>query len=112
MKETYTEHAELFKALSDGNRLMILEMLTEGELCACRILEKFKITQPTLSHHMKILCGCGLVNGRKMGKWTFYSINKTTGKTAVRLLKELTTVTKKSGIKKICGADNCDDDCL
>jgi ArsR family transcriptional regulator len=73
--ERYTESAKLFKALSDPNRLMIVDMLSCGELCACVILEKFKITQPTLSHHMKSLCECGLVHSRKEGKWVFYSLN-------------------------------------
>ena len=49
--------AEVFKALSDANRLKILSMLSSGEICACRILEALDITQPTLSHHMKILSG-------------------------------------------------------
>ena len=75
MTNIYEEHSKLFKALSDPNRLMIIDMLSCGELCACVILEKFNITQPTLSHHMKILCDCGLVNGRKEGKWTYYSLN-------------------------------------
>ena len=76
MNEEYTQNAELFKALSDKNRLMIVDMISCGELCACKILEKFNITQPTLSHHMKILCDCGLVDGRKDGKWTYYSLNE------------------------------------
>lgn len=63
------------KALSDVNRLQIIELLSEGEKCACKLLEKFNITQPTLSHHMKILCECGLVNAKKEGKWSHYSIN-------------------------------------
>jgi len=71
----YEETAELFKALSDPNRLMIAEMLSHGELCACRILERFRITQPTLSHHMKTLCSCGLVFWRKEGRWTYYTLN-------------------------------------
>ncbi len=75
MYHKYSEHVGLFKALADTNRLMIMDMLSCGELCACRILEKFPITQPTLSHHMKILCGCGLVIGRKEGKWMYYSLN-------------------------------------
>jgi len=75
MNEKYTEKVVLFKALSDTNRLMIVDMLSCGELCACKILEKFNITQPTLSHHMKILCDCGLVNGRKEGKWMYYSLD-------------------------------------
>ena len=45
------------------------------EKCACELLEKFRITQPTLSHHMKILSDCELVQSRKDGKWTFYEIN-------------------------------------
>jgi len=44
----YKENALLFKALSDPNRLMIVDMLSCGELCACIILEKFRITQPTI----------------------------------------------------------------
>ena len=52
------------KALGDSNRLRIVRALLEGEMCACRLLEQFSITQPTLSHHMKVLCDCGLVNVR------------------------------------------------
>ncbi|HHV11041.1 MAG TPA: helix-turn-helix transcriptional regulator [Clostridiales bacterium] len=75
MNDKYTENVGLFKALSDTNRLMIVDILSCGELCACKLLEKFNITQPTLSHHMKILCDCGLVCGRKEGKWMYYSLN-------------------------------------
>ena len=92
MENIYTQHVGLFKALADTNRLMIMEMLTRGELCACEILEKFNITQPTLSHHMKILCDCGLVNGRREGKWTHYSISAEGSEKAVQLLRQLTTV--------------------
>ena len=63
------------KALGDSNRLRIVVPLLEGEMCACRLLEQFSITQPTLSHHMKVLCDCGLVNVRKEGKWSHYSLN-------------------------------------
>jgi ArsR family transcriptional regulator len=74
-KKIYTQNINCFKALSDENRLVIIDMLSCGELCACEILEKLRITQPTLSHHMKILCSCGLVNARKEGKWIYYSLN-------------------------------------
>lgn len=70
--------ALICKALGDSNRLQIVEMLSEGEKCACKLLEKFEITQPTLSHHMKILCDCGLVEARKEGKWSHYSLNEET----------------------------------
>ncbi len=76
MKYDFPEYALLMKALSDETRLRILHMLTEGELCACRILEEFKITQPTLSHHMKTLKARGLVRSRKDGAWTKYTLNE------------------------------------
>ena len=66
--------AVICKALGDSNRLQIVNMLSEDEKCGCKLLEAFDITQPTLSHHMKILCDCGLVNDRKEGKWHHYSI--------------------------------------
>ena len=68
------EVACIFKALSDENRIRILKMLHSGEKCACKLLEELNISQPTLSHHMKILCDAGIVNGRKEGKWTHYSM--------------------------------------
>ena len=68
--------AAMFKAFADENRIQILELLRDGERCACMLLEEMKITQPTLSHHMKILCDAGVVVGRKEGKWMHYSISE------------------------------------
>ena len=67
--------ALICRALGDSNRLKIVRMLSDGEKCACKLLETFEITQPTLSHHMKILCDCGLVNTQKVGKWSHYSLS-------------------------------------
>ncbi len=50
MEEKYIQNAKILKALSDPKRLRIVDMLSCGELCACKILEKFHITQPTLSY--------------------------------------------------------------
>ncbi len=69
------EISQICKALGDENRLKIITLLTNGEKCGCELLEEFKITQPTLSHHMKILSDCQLVKSRKDGKMTFYEIN-------------------------------------
>ena len=66
--------AIVFKALGDENRIRILKLLRSGEKCACKLLEELNISQPTLSHHMKILCDSGLITGRKEGKWMHYSI--------------------------------------
>ncbi|NMC56739.1 MAG: helix-turn-helix transcriptional regulator [Eubacteriaceae bacterium] len=75
----YKEYANIFKALSDETRLKIIEMLKDGEeKCACDLLENFKITQPTLSYHMKMLSDCGLVNARRDGAWMRYTLNKDT----------------------------------
>ena len=68
--------AAIFKAFCDENRIKILQLLIDGEKCACRLLEAMNITQPTLSHHMKTLLDSGIVNGRKEGKWMHYSISK------------------------------------
>ena len=67
--------AVMCKAIGDNNRLQIIQMLSDGEKCGCKLLEAFDIKQPTLSHHMKILCECGLVNDRKEGKLHYYSLN-------------------------------------
>ena len=72
---TREEVATICKAMSDTNRLRILEMLTQGEKCGCNLLEELQVTQPTLSHHMKVLSDCGLVNSYKDGKLHHYSIN-------------------------------------
>ena len=90
MASEYAETAKVFKALCDENRLQILGMLRSGEKCACRLLEALQIGQPTLSHHMKILCESGVVKGRKEGKWTHYSIDEEGKERAVQLLKEIT----------------------
>ena len=67
--------AMIFKAFCDENRIKIIKMLRSGEKCACKLLEEIDVSQPTLSHHMKILCDAGIVNGRKEGKWMHYSIS-------------------------------------
>ncbi len=71
----YKSYAALFKALGDETRLKIFKMLSVGERCACHLLDDFAISQSTLSYHMKILCDCGLVNGRRDGIWMRYTIN-------------------------------------
>ncbi len=76
MKLGYAESSLAFRALSDETRLRTLNMLSSGELCACEILESFRITQPTLSYHMNILCDAGLVSARRDGAWVRYSLNR------------------------------------
>jgi ArsR family transcriptional regulator len=87
------DNARVFKAFCDENRLTILEILQSGEKCACVLLEKLEISQPTLSHHMKILVDSGIVAARKEGRWMYYSVNRESGRSAAEFLRELTTVT-------------------
>lgn len=72
----YSEFAPIFKALSDEKRLKIIDMLSHGSLCACKILEQFNFSQPALSQHMKVLVNCGLVSGVRVGNWMHYSLVK------------------------------------
>ena len=104
MSENYLEYTLIFKALSDINRLKIIDMLSCGELCACVILEKFNITQPTLSHHMKYLCESGLINSRKAGKWTFYSLNEKKVHDLRAFLEKVTTLKEDC----ICNEIQCE----
>lgn len=76
MGTIYEENSKILKAVSDANRLKILDILSCGEKCACEILEGFNFTQPTLSHHMKVLIDCGLVEYRREGIWNYYKLNK------------------------------------
>ena len=85
------EQAKLFKAFCDINRLTILGLLQTGEKCAYKLLEELNIGQPTLSHHMKILCDAEIVIGRKEGKWTYYSFNPKGVAHAKELLNQITT---------------------
>ena len=69
--------AAIFKAFCDENRIRIIKLLRSGEKCACKLLEEINVTQPTLSHHMKILCGAGNGCGGQKGKnATLYFIKK------------------------------------
>jgi len=89
---TIEDKIEILKALSDKNRLLILDMLSCGELCACDIMDTLNLTQPTISHHMKALQKCELVEGRKEGKWVFYSINMEKVDELQQFIKNLTSI--------------------
>lgn len=92
MTSIYNDTVKVFKAFCDENRLKILEQLRTGEKCACKLLDELHITQPTLSHHMKLLCDADIVQGRKEGKWVHYSIDQEGAKRAQEILKQLVTL--------------------
>lgn len=94
--------AAIFKAFCDENRVRIIKMLRSGEKCGCKLLEEIHVTQPTLSHHMKILCNSGVVVGRKEGKWTHYSISEEGAAQAKECLRQLTTLDEEYENKPCC----------
>lgn len=65
----------MLKAIGEPVRMQILDILSQGEMCACDILQNLPISQPTLSHHMKALTAAGWVNAHKKATWMYYSVN-------------------------------------
>lgn len=76
MSVDYENISKKLKVISDPKRLRIIDILSCDQLCACEILEKFNISQPTLSHDMRKLEEVGLVTSWKEGKNTYYSLDK------------------------------------
>jgi ArsR family transcriptional regulator len=68
--------ANLFKALGDPTRLEILGLLAsaQGEICVCDIETNFRLSQPTVSHHLRILRESGLVRWERRGTWVYYAL--------------------------------------
>ncbi len=69
--------AKGFTALADPARLRVLSMLAAaptGEVCVCEFVEPLGKSQPTVSHHLKILADAGLVSGERRGRWVWYSL--------------------------------------
>jgi ArsR family transcriptional regulator len=103
MEEIYTNLSQTLKALSDPKRLKITDMLSCGEICACQILDYFQVTQPTLSHDMKVLMDAGIVKSRREGKNIYYSLDE---KNLEKLSQSLTRIfTKKEHC--VCEDLNC-----
>ncbi|MBR3020668.1 MAG: helix-turn-helix transcriptional regulator [Clostridia bacterium] len=89
MEEQYVKMAKVFKALSDPKRVQIVDVLSGGEVCGCALLEHFHITQPTLSHDMKLLIESGIVQSRRDGQRTLYSLNMEAVKRMQDRLKQM-----------------------
>jgi DNA-binding transcriptional ArsR family regulator len=77
-KESALRKGKFFKALADTTRLRILGLLAVREMCVCEVMVALDLTQPTASHHLRILENVGLVKDRKEGKWVFYSLHDPT----------------------------------
>ena len=102
MSTIYEEDAKVFKALCDEKRLNILELLRDGEKCACVLTELTGIKQTALSYHMKVLLESKIVVSNQIGKWVHYSISEEGSRDAISLLTKLTTVTNSHNIENNC----------
>lgn len=73
--EGFKGEATAFKAFCSEYRLQVLAQLRRGERCACDLLESVDVSQPNLSHHMRVLRDAGVVRARQEGRWTYYSLD-------------------------------------
>ncbi len=72
--ETMRSTLRITKALSDIQRLRILMLLRKGELCVCQIIAVLGLAPSTVSKHLSVLNGAGLVDSRKDGRWAYYRL--------------------------------------
>ncbi len=75
-EEAINSETRIFKALADPNRLKILKLLKEGELCACELTIALSNSQSTVSHHLSALKNAGLIKERKEGKWSYFRLSE------------------------------------
>nr|WP_202457412.1 MULTISPECIES: metalloregulator ArsR/SmtB family transcription factor [unclassified Streptomyces] len=71
------ELAKVFKALGDPVRLRLLSMIASrdgGEICVCDLTPAFDLSQPTISHHLKLLKQAGLIDSERRGTWVYYRL--------------------------------------
>jgi len=74
-EERAQELAPVFKALGDPVRLRLLSMIAAGaggEVCVCELTPGFDVSQPTISHHLKLLRQAGLIDCERRGTWVYY----------------------------------------
>lgn len=99
---------QIFKAVGDPHRLKIIQLLAEQELNAGELLQSIDIVQSTLSHHMKCLVESGIVNARRNGKWTCYTLNPEVIHDAYDFLGQYLGGTKKTGTGGTAAEDTAD----
>ena len=66
--------ASRFKALADPTRVAIVNRLAAGECCVCDLNAAFELSQPTISHHLRVLREAGLVESSRRGTWAYYRL--------------------------------------
>lgn len=86
-EDVAADAAALFSYLSDSTRVRLLSMLAGSEMCVCEMADILNMSQPAISHHLRVLRQCDVVGFRKLGQRALYSLNDNeTGRTIRRLL--------------------------
>lgn len=88
--------SEIFKVLSDENRLKIIKIIAKEQKCASQLISDLDISQPTLSHHMKILTDVQLVKANKVGTQVYYELEHSKVKNLCKFVREIS-----------CGSHRC-----
>ena len=105
------DEVRVFKALSDPNRIRILKMMLERELCLCEVREVLNLSNSTVSKHLSILRDAGLVLDSKNGKWVNFRINDKADQHLVRSAIRMVETsfgddeTVRSDLKKVRSVD-------
>lgn len=94
--------ATWFRALGDATRLQIIQRLSEGERCVCELTDLLEAKQPLLSFHLKTLKEAGILNGRRDGRWIYYSLNPEAVETLEQFLGVLKERKRKLRMIKRC----------
>lgn len=68
--------AKWLKALADARRLKIVELLGRRSICVCELEGLLGLTQPAVSHHLRVLKEAGIITDTRRGKWVYYSLNR------------------------------------
>ncbi len=91
---TVEERADQLKALASPVRLRMVDLIYEGggEICVCEIQEHFDLSQPTISHHLKVLREAGLIHSRQEGTYVYHRVDPASFGTLSALMERLSTV--------------------
>jgi ArsR family transcriptional regulator, arsenate/arsenite/antimonite-responsive transcriptional repressor len=76
-EETAAGLAQVFKALGDPVRIRLVSLIGAhqgGEVCVCDLTAAFDLTQPTISHHLKVLRSAGIIDSERRGTWVYYRL--------------------------------------
>ncbi|GAB6100091.1 hypothetical protein JCM16358_19700 [Halanaerocella petrolearia] len=104
MKERIENTTQLLKALADERRLQIINLLSCGKMCVCDLTDHLDISQPNMSHHLKVLKNAGLIKATKRGKWVDYELND---KKLDQLQENLDFMTTKQSSQSNFEKSNC-----